>query len=146
MWALVKACGSLDVNTPYAYLMACRNFADTCLVAESEGELAGAVLAYRQPTAPTALFVWQVGVSPDFRGRGLGLDMLAHLVGRIVPAVSHVEATITPSNVPSQSLFRALARRLEAPLTEQPWLSSDAFPVSHEAEDMFRIGPFPKKE
>ncbi len=146
VWALVKACGSLDVNTPYAYLMACHNFADTCLVAEDGTDLAGMVLAYRQPSAPSTLFVWQVGVAPSHRGQGLAATMLDHLVTRITPAVSHVEATINPSNVPSRNLFRALARRFDAPLTEYTWLPADAFPDSHEAEDMFRVGPFQKKD
>lgn len=148
MWALARDSGALDLNSPYAYLMACRNFADTCIVAEGfGGDLAGMVLAYRQPAQPDTLFVWQIGVSHAWRGQGLGVSMLAELVGKTLPPIAFVETTITPSNRPSRALFQAFARHMDAPMTEGPWLSADDFPaaLAHEAEDLFRIGPFKKE-
>lgn len=148
MWTLVRESGTLDLNSAYAYLMACQNFADTCLVAEDEGGvLAGMVLAYRLPMAPEALFVWQIGVSHSRRGQGLGVSMLTDLVERSSPPIAFVETTITPSNRPSQALFRAFARHMDAPVTEGAWLPRNVFPDAHqpgahEAEDLFRIGPF----
>lgn len=143
IWALVRDSGALDLNSPYAYLMACKNFADTCVVAEGEGgEIAGMVVAYRLPASPEVLFVWQIGVSPAWRGHGIGVSMLANLIEQASPPITFVETTITPSNQPSQALFRAFARHMGASVTEGLWLSKDVFPDAHESEDLFRIGPF----
>lgn len=142
MWELVKRSGSLDPNSPYAYLMACKNFPDACVVAECGGEMAGMVVAYYQPHDPTTLFLWQIGVDHAHRGKGLGLTMLQWLLATAQPAFSYLDTTITPSNQASVSLFRAFARSVGAPVQTSEWLAASDFPDAHEGEDLYRIGPF----
>lgn len=145
MWRFVHTHGGLELNTAYAYIVLAGDFADTSLVAHEGESLRGFVLGYRPPSRPEALFVWQVGVDPAMRGRGLARRMLLQLLDdtRTV-GVSHLEATVTPSNAASQRLFRSVAQELDAPCDVRPHLTEDLFPEpGHEAEELFRIGPFP---
>jgi len=144
IWRLVRATGTLAENSPYSYLMFCRSFADTCIVAEAKDQLAGAVMAYTPPQTPDVLFVWQIGVHPAYRGRGLGSRMLDELLDRPACAwITRVEATVTPSNEASMALFNRLAEHLKAPIVQQVAFPETAFPEgeAHETEMLIRIGP-----
>lgn len=144
MWQLVKDAGGLDLNSAYCYIMLGGYFSDTCVVAESEGVLAGFVTAFRQPADPEVLFVWQIGVASAFRGQGLGLALLSSLLQReACRGISLIETTITPSNHASKALFVSLARTLNTAYAEQRGFPEHAFPEHrHEREDLVRIGPF----
>lgn len=143
MWHLVRESGTLDLNSPYAYLMLARRFADTCVVAEDESGLVGFVAAYRPPDDLAVLFVWQICVAPSSRGKGLATRMLCWLIERHHgQGVTHLEATVTPSNHRSQRLFRGIARAYAADCVESEWLQGNDFPdPGYEDEQLFRIGP-----
>lgn len=145
MWRLVRETGVLDENSQYVYLLLCRDFSQTCLVAERDGQLAGFVTAYRPPQRSDVLFIWQVGVSAISRRQGLGLRLLTELVSRCRnggSAIQFVEATVAPSNTASLRLFEALAKQVEAPLAEADGFHASHFRFdNHEAEPLIRIGP-----
>lgn len=147
IWRLVRETGVLDENSAYAYLLLCRDFARTSLVAERNSQLAGFVTAYRPPQRPQVLFVWQIGVSRSARRQGLGLQLLSELVSRCrddEPAIEFVEATVAPSNTASRRLFDALAEKLGVPLKSVEGFTETNFPPGgHEAEPLIRIGPLP---
>lgn len=140
---LVRESGTLDENSCYAYLLLCDHFRDTCLVAETEDKIAGFVAAYRPPTRPQSVFVWQIGVALSSRKHGLAKYLLRHLLA--LPAtegVRFLEATVTPPNVPSQRLFKSFADEVHAPLEIVTGFESEHFDTpSHEEESLFRIGP-----
>jgi L-2,4-diaminobutyric acid acetyltransferase len=143
---LIRSCEALDANSHYVQLLLCHHFSGTCLVAESDSQLVGFVSAFRPPTAPDVLFVWQVAVASAARGTGIAGRMLTELVQCAAGGdVRYLEATVTPSNVPSQKLFAGFARRHAAPLAKHCLFSADLFRdvEQHEAEDLFRIGPLP---
>jgi len=146
VWRLVKASGVLDVNSSYAYLLWCRQFGVTSVVAEDgeSGEIVGFVTGFRPPEHPEVIFVWQVGVDASMRGRGLAKRLLLELVALPGCAgVTHMETTVTPSNAPSRALFRSFGRAMEAEVAVGPYLTEEMFPdAGHEAEELFRIGPF----
>ncbi|MGD2132292.1 MAG: diaminobutyrate acetyltransferase [Maricaulaceae bacterium] len=144
VWELVREVGVLDTNSTYAYLLLCRDFADTCVVAERDGALVGFVTGYRPPKEQDVIFVWQVGVAKQARGRGLASDLLDHLLASEgCRGVRFLETTVSPSNAASRALFEALARRLDTELVESRGFPVDMFPGSgHEAEPRLRIGPF----
>jgi L-2,4-diaminobutyric acid acetyltransferase len=141
--ALVAASPPLDLNSTYAYLLVGAHFADTSVVVERDGALAGFLSAYRKPSEPDVLFVWQVAVSASARGLGVGRRMLRHVLARpSCSGVGAVETTITPSNDASWRLFRALARELGAIVA--PVATFDGHQVGgadHEEEQLIRIGP-----
>lgn len=143
MWRLVRDSGVLDLNSPYCYLMVAKRFAQTSVVAEEGGRLVGFVAGFRPPDTPGALFVWQIGVDASQRGQGLGTRMLHWLIERTRPlGVTHLEATVTPSNTASQRLFHGVARDHGTECRKTPWLEVDDFPeAGHEPEALLRIGP-----
>ncbi len=144
LWRLVADSGKLDVNSPYAYLMWCDHFSQTSIVAELGAELVGFVTGFHPPKRPTAFFVWQVAVTERARGRGLARRMITKLLE--ATDARFLEATVTPSNGPSSALFRSFARHYACPCEELPHYQADDFPSAdgavHEAEILFRIGPF----
>jgi L-2,4-diaminobutyric acid acetyltransferase len=144
VWQLVVDTGTLDRNSGYTYLLLCRDFSDTSIVAEDGDDLAGFVTAYRIPSEPDTLFVWQVGVAEKARGEGLAGRMLERLLRSTgCRGVRFLETTVTASNTASRALFRSLARRLDAALVELEGFPSTLFPEEgHEAEPRLRIGPF----
>lgn len=144
MWRVVEGCGVLDTNSSYLYLLLARDFASTCVVAESAGEIVGFVTGYRRPARPEAVFLWQVGILPQAQGQGLGKRLLAAFLRQPgARGASWLETTITRSNDASRGLFRAIARDLGAGCEVSPCFTVDLFPESgHEAEELFEIGPF----
>lgn len=147
MCRLVQETAPLDPNSCYVYLLLSTHFADTCVVAKDNDELVGFVSAYRPPTAREVLFVWQVGVKSTARGKGLAKTMIRSLLERdACRDVTFLEATVTPSNTPSQALFRSLANEHNVPCQETCWFPPEAFgSKQHEAEHLFRIGPLPAR-
>ena len=137
---LVHAAGTLDVNSPYLYCLLADHFSSTCAYAEAGGEPAGFVSAYRLPDDPACLFVWQITVSPDFRGCGVGLKLLEYLAQR--PWFCDIErvcCTISPSNQASRRLFAKWGASLGGSWHETPYLRSEDLGAMHEDEPMLTI-------
>jgi L-2,4-diaminobutyric acid acetyltransferase len=139
-WRLAAATGVLDVNSRYAYLLWCRDFAATSVVARCDGELLGFVTGFRRPEEPSTLVVWQVAVDAPARGRGVAAEMLDTLFDR-VPGVDHLESTITPDNTGSITLFSRFAERRGAPVRRSELFGAELLGDGHEPEILFRIGP-----
>ena len=139
--ALIGSSPPLDVNSAYCNLLQCTDFRDTCVLAERDGEVMGWISAYLPPAHPERLFVWQVAVDPRARGEGLALRMLDELVARPAAASTQVLATtITETNDVSWALFRAFARRRDAPLAKSPRFGREAhFAGAHDTEWEARI-------
>ncbi|MFE5591685.1 diaminobutyrate acetyltransferase [Streptomyces sp. NPDC056549] len=145
LWRIARGSGELDLNSPYSYLLWCRDFADTTAVArDSSGRPVGFVTGYLRPEAPGTLFVWQVAVEGSHRGTGVAGTLLDALSARVAAehGLDRVEATVTPGNQASDRLFRSYARRHGADLTREVLFPSASFPGSgHEAEVLYGIGP-----
>lgn len=142
--ALIVRAGTLEPNSAYCYLLLADHFASTCVVAEHEGEIVGAVLGYRPPSRPGSLFVWQVAVDGSMRGRGLGLALL-HAFAQTPGSrgARSLLATVAPSNAPSNKLFRAYARSVGATLDVSEGYPASLFPDAHDDERLITIHPLP---
>lgn len=142
MWELARDSGGLDLNSPYSYLLWCRDFAATSVAARSGGGLVGFITGYVRPDARDTVVVWQVTVDAGQRGRGLAARMLHHLADRLAPAgVRFLEATVTPGNEPSARLFAGFARDRGTRLDRTTLFDAADFPVEHDPEVLMRIGP-----
>lgn len=143
IWRIVRDAGTLDLNSVYLYLLLCKDFPQTCVVAEQGGRLVGFVTGYRPPGRDDVIFLWQIGVDAALRGQGLGKRLLTRFLDSEGTAgASYLETTISPSNQASQKLFRGLARDLGTECRVSPCFDADHFPDGHEAEELYRIGPF----
>lgn len=141
IWNLVRESRVLDQNSAYCYLLQCRDYSETCAVAEDAEGLAGFVTGYCPPSNPEIWFVWQIGVAARARGQGVAKRLLWDVLGRH-DDLQHIEATISPSNQASRALFASLARELSVPLRETNGFEASLFPEGHESEPRIHMGPF----
>jgi L-2,4-diaminobutyric acid acetyltransferase len=141
IWDLVRDCRPLDENSMYCNLLQCDHFAETCVLAELDGDVVGWVSAYVMPNDPDTLFIWQVAVAETARGTGLGVLMLQSILGRdICRGVSRLQTTITSDNAASWALFRKFGRIQGSPLDVQPhYLQSLHFDDRHKTENLVTI-------
>ena len=106
---LIAQCSPLDENSSYCNFLQSTHFRKTCLIARLEGEVSGFISGYRKPEEPTTLFVWQVAVSPNHRGKGLAYQMLRSLISRdSLRGIESIETTITRDNGASWALFKKI--------------------------------------
>jgi diaminobutyrate acetyltransferase len=143
IWRLARDCGKLDLNSSYAYLLWCRDFARTSIVARAEGELVGFVTGYRRPDAPDTQLVWQVAVDERCRGRRIARRMLDALLEEQAEPPRWLETTVSPGNRASEALFASFADGHGVPLERSELFAATDFPDGHEAEVLYRIGPLP---
>lgn len=142
MWRLARESGVLEENAEYTYHMFTHFFGEASTVAELDGEAVGFIAGFRPPDRPDTVFVWQIAVAPEARGRGLAATMLHGLLRRLRDDVRYLEASVTPSNEASQRTFRSIARDLRTHCSEEILFPGDRFHgPSHEDEVLFRIGP-----
>ena len=141
IWALIKDCKPLDENSMYCNLVQADHFRDTCVLAELDGAVVGWISGHIRPDADDTLFIWQVAVSSNARGLGLGSKMLDALLKRDVCAdVSKLQTTITEDNDASWALFRSFANRHDGELTDEPYfVSEEHFDGYHDTEHMVTI-------
>jgi L-2,4-diaminobutyric acid acetyltransferase len=136
----------LSVNSTYYYALLARHFQGTCLVAETEGRVCGYVTGYCLPDQPDTLFVWQVGVTRAWQGKGLGKKLLIGLINKKEP--DFLEATIVLDNQASINLFRSVARYFSVGHTfaQTPFFSKEDLGVGELAEHLMQVGPFKTKQ
>jgi L-2,4-diaminobutyric acid acetyltransferase len=143
IYALADRSKPLDLNSRYCYLILCEHFASTCVVAERQEQIVGFMTGYILPDRRDTLFIWQIAVDADMRGKGLAKKMLRHLLARpILKGIRYIEATVNPSNDASRALFRSLARDCLVELSETMLFPAEWFGTGdHEQENLIRVGP-----
>jgi L-2,4-diaminobutyric acid acetyltransferase len=143
MYQLVKESGVLDTNSEYCYLMLCQYFTDTCVIAESNGEMVGFVTAFLTPAEQDCMFIWQIAVSMKYQGLGIGTNLIQAALSQQDMGVQYIEATISLGNAASIALFEKIAKQLGSYCNVSKGFESQHFSdAQHEAEWLHRIGPF----
>lgn len=142
VWRLIRDGGRLDLNSAYCYMLQFRYFADTCVIAERDGRIVGFVTGFIPPINDNVLFVWQIGVSPEARGQGIGKELLRRLLE--LPAAQRakaLQATVSADNEPSRRLFESLARERGTRVEQMgEGFPPELFPEDgHEGEPIIRI-------
>lgn len=142
LWRIARDSRALDLNSSYSYMLWCRDFSRTSVVARLGGRPCGFVTGYLRPEAPDTLLVWQVAVDAEARGQRLARRMLDELVDRpALQPVDWLETTITADNEASIALFTGFARDRGAAVSRDVLFSAAHFPDGHDGELLFRIGP-----
>ncbi|MDV5170345.1 diaminobutyrate acetyltransferase [Photobacterium rosenbergii] len=109
VYRLIADCPPLDMNSSYCNFLQSTHFSKTCMLVEHKGDIAGFISGYQKPDQSNVLFIWQVAVSPAFRGKGLAFDMLEALLKREgLRNITTIETTITKDNKASWALFKKL--------------------------------------
>jgi L-2,4-diaminobutyric acid acetyltransferase len=136
--ALAREAGGLDVNSTYAYALWAKEFWQTSVTVRSDEALIAFLTAFRRPSAPDTLFVWQMAVDPAHRGARLGLRMLHELSSR-VPDATTLEATVTTDNHRSLTTFQRFADDRDGPLSIEPLFDQRQLGAGHAPEHLLRI-------
>ena len=143
LWRIARDSKVLDLNSSYTYLLWCRDFAQSSVVATVDDEVAGFVTGFLRPDEPDVVMVWQVAVDDEHRGRRLARRMLDELADRVGErSVRTMETTITPDNEASIRLFSSFAEGRGAEIVREPVFTAEMFPDGHDTELLFRIGPW----
>lgn len=146
VWQLVSQAGTLELNTAYFYLVFCSEFKETCLVAECDNQIVGAIIGYRSPASADTIFCWQIGVLPAWQGQGLASKMLnAWADTSQRPWLRYVTATVAEDNAASERLFKRFAKAQDATCEVVPYFTSDLLAPGHAPEPLYRIGPLSPK-
>ncbi|MGK2319835.1 diaminobutyrate acetyltransferase [Gordonia rhizosphera] len=142
LWEIASDSKVLDVNSSYAYVLWCHDFAATSIVATLDGRPVGFVTGYRRPTDPSTLMIWQVAVDDSCRGHGIAATMLHHLFDRVRRSgVVAMHTTISPDNVASQRLFSSVAQRRGLRFERRDLFAAEQFADSHADEDLYLLEP-----
>ena len=145
IWRLIREIGVLDLNSVYCYLLLSQHFSKTCLVAENGNTLAGFITAYKVPDNETTLFIWQIGIAVNARHMGMAKKLIMELLqSNYCENINQIQATVSPSNNASLSLFKSVARDLNTTLTQKDYFDAALFPVGqhHEKEMLLTVGQF----
>ncbi|MCM5556926.1 diaminobutyrate acetyltransferase [Pleomorphomonas sp. JP5] len=144
VWRLIDSTPSLDRNSLYCNLLQCSHFAQTCAIAELNGEVVGWLSGYVPPGRDDTLFVWQVCVGRKARGQGVAKALIGEVLGRDASrGIRYLECTITEDNAASWALFGSVARAMGAQIQRSELFSRDThFDGTHDSEMGVTIGPF----
>ncbi|RSN54429.1 diaminobutyrate acetyltransferase [Amycolatopsis sp. WAC 04182] len=137
---LVRRSGRLDVNTRYAYLIWCRDFASTSLVAEHDGAILGFVTGYRPPRDPAVYFAWQSAVDQDRPIPGLAFAMMDEITRRVRAQGARIfETTVNPGNRAIIMLLRKLVAEYDGELEISELFGTGELGAGHEVEMLYRF-------
>jgi L-2,4-diaminobutyric acid acetyltransferase len=140
---LIQQSPPLDLNSTYLYLLQTTHFAETCVVAELDGQPKAFLSGYIKPGTTDTFFLWQVAVGDDLRGQGMAKQLLNAVLSReVCSAVKYLETTITPDNEASWGLFRSFARERNTRLEDSVFFTREQLGGKHDPEVLVRIGPF----
>ncbi|MUI55929.1 diaminobutyrate acetyltransferase [Aliivibrio fischeri] len=141
VYALITECPPLDINSSYCNFLQATHFSKTCVLAEKDGDLAGFISGYQKPDEPNTLFIWQVAVSPRYRGKGLAFSMLTTLLERKkLLHIEFIETTITKENNASWSLFKKIDAQYGNQGQVTTFLDKEShFKGKHDTEYLYRI-------
>jgi L-2,4-diaminobutyric acid acetyltransferase len=127
---LVVCSRRLDVNSPYAYLVLCR-----------DGRAVGFLTGYMRPAAPDTFFSWQSAVDSTVPVPGLAFAMMTTVVDRVrARGARFFETTINPDNRAVVMLIRKLARRYRATPEISVLFDERTLGPDHEPEVLYRFG------
>ncbi len=110
---LAKNCPPLDLHTQYTYWVIAGFFGGSSFLLEQDGEPVGYLTAV---DAPSAVFIWQIGILEAHRGKKLSRLLIRAAVEYAQAVSKDLEVTIAPDNVPSYSAFRSFCDANGTPL------------------------------
>ncbi len=131
----------VGLNSRYTYLLLARDFSDTCMVAEDNERVIAFSSGYISPSKQDTFFNWEIVVDEKYRGNGIQKKLLLNQINR--ENIKYLEATVNPSNEVAKRNYRELTRLLKTVCCESVLFCEEDFENDpHEAEVLYRIGPF----
>lgn len=99
----------LENHPEHFYRIMLRYFGETCLVVRCGETITGFLLGVISGTLPDTYFLWQVGVAPFLRKKGMGAKLVARAEKKAKAyGCERIRVTIDPGNTPSRKLFERM--------------------------------------
>ena len=134
----------VGLNSQYTYFLLAKDFSDTCVVVEHNGQIIAFSSGYVPPSRPDTFFNWETVVHRNYRGHSLQKLMLLYQIK--ITNTNYFEGTVNPSNEVSKKNFCELAELLNTKCEKKVLFSEEDFENNgHEAEILYRIGPISQK-
>lgn len=137
IYNLIRNSKTLDLNSEYLYLLLSTHFSSTCRVAIYNNIVIGFTSSYVLPDDSSMLFIWQIAVDENFRGKNIAFLMINDIIATI--DISHISATIAPSIKSSKRVFEKIATHYNTNLISRKFFSKDDFSSCHEEELLYTI-------
>lgn len=130
----------VGLNSRYTYFLLAKDFSETCIVAEHNGNIIAFSSGYIPPSRRDTFFNWEIVVQRNYRGNGLQKRMLLEQIK--IAKATYFEGTINPSNEASKRSYCKLAELLGTKCEKHMLFTEEDFEnEGHEAEVLYRIGP-----
>jgi len=143
---LIERCPPLDLNSTYHYLIQSHYFSKSCSVAFDSNKVIAFVSGFINPSKNNALFVWQVATDEDYRGKGLGIELIEFILKQN-KNIDSIETTVTETNLASRRMFQKFCGKYQIKLSERTLFDKEQdFSNEHDSEILLKIGPLTKKE
>jgi L-2,4-diaminobutyric acid acetyltransferase len=103
---------------PYVYWFLYNYYGTTCKVMEYENRIIGFISAMPSVDKKT-IFIWQVCIDNDFRGRGFAELLLVSIKDEAkILDFSNLQLSISDENLASQKLFKRFAKKYKLNIFE----------------------------
>lgn len=102
MRSLAKKCPPLDLHTQYTYWVNAAYFPDCSFILESDGEPVGYIMTVENSRI---LFIWQIGILPEHRGKGLSGQLISACLDYAASCGKKIQVTIAEDNIASYRSF-----------------------------------------
>ncbi|AQU81280.1 MULTISPECIES: diaminobutyrate acetyltransferase [unclassified Halomonas] len=132
----------LDSYPEYFYLLWCRDFKNTSLVAKKRENIAGFIIGYLRPDDPQTLLLWQQAMSKETINKGIGIKLLYNLTKQCsLKGTRFIEATIDPSNKGAEKTLKGISKLFNTKISKKDIFDENLFSTNHHKEVLVRIGP-----
>jgi L-2,4-diaminobutyric acid acetyltransferase len=107
---LIKKCKPLGFHTLYTYWVLNYHFNDLFLISEEDSGINGIISGLLSGTKTKTAFIWQIGVDPDFRGRGISQMLIREFCKKALQlGAETIQLSIDPQNTASLNAFKKYA-------------------------------------
>jgi L-2,4-diaminobutyric acid acetyltransferase len=143
MFSCLGLIPELEKNSIYMYMLFCDIFKETSMIAMEGEQVVGAAIGFLMPSDPKNYFMWQLGVLPQWRQKGLATDLVrALLKSPGLSAIDWLSCTVEADNIAIMTTFRRLAESLDTHIElADKFDSKDFLPYIHATERELRMGP-----
>jgi len=102
-------CPPLENYPEHVYKIILRYFGDYCFIAEENSQIIGFAMGIVPQTFPGTYFLWQIGITPSYQGKGIGGKLVREVENEMRKLkFKRIEVTIDPVNLSSKKLFEKM--------------------------------------
>ncbi|MEN6379478.1 MAG: GNAT family N-acetyltransferase [Methanofastidiosum sp.] len=108
----VNACKPLELHTPFTYWTLFNYFSNLCFLMIEGEELIGFISGIRSSLDKDVVYLWQIGISKEQRGKNYALLLIDHFIKAVIDMdCNKIQVSISPENQASYNTFVKYAKK-----------------------------------